>query len=433
MMTKTQAFDYLQTLGTYGSRPGLCSITELCRRLKNPQDALSFVHIAGTNGKGSVAAYVSQIAKTAGIKVGRYVSPTISDYRERFTVNNRMISYKDLQVYLERLKTVCDEMVSDGLAHPTAFEVETALGFLYFLEKGCELVVLECGMGGALDATNVICTTKVAVVTNIGLDHMAFLGKTLEEIAVQKAGIVKPGCKLVLYPNEQSVTDVIIEKAREYGVSADDTTVINEQDVHAVRCKLNKQTFDYKNRKKLNITLNGIHQCLNAAVAIEVIEQLNNSGYQINDKAIADGLIAVSWPARLEQIDKKPVFMIDGAHNPQGAGMLRNAIDTYFAGKDFTYIIGVFADKDYEQILSIMCDRAKRIITVKTPDNARALDAVRLAESAHVYCDNVTAASSVEEAVEMAYLLTPKDEIILAFGSLSYLGRLKDAVEKRKA
>lgn len=432
-MTKQQVLDYIEQLNLLGSHPGLESVTELCNRLGNPQDALSFVHIAGTNGKGSVATYIAEIANSAGIKVGKYMSPTLVDYRERIMINGRMITWKDLAVYFEILKKACDGMVADGLSHPTAFEVETALAFLYFKDKGCELVVLECGMGGLLDATNIVTTTIASVITHVGLDHTAILGKTEKEITIQKAGVIKKNCKVVVYPNFESVTSVIFGKAYEMGLCKNDVIVINEDEIKNVKRKLNKQSFNYKKLKGLAVGLNGMHQCLNAAVAVETIDVLNNAGYEIDEAAIKKGLLAAKLTGRLEQIGKKPVFMIDGAHNPQGAQVLRQALDTYFTDCKFTFIIGVFADKDYEKILEIMCDLPQRVITLKTPNNPRALDEVELAAAVMKHCPNVTAAGSVEEAVEMAYLLTPKDEVIAAFGSLSYLGKIKELVEKRKA
>jgi len=237
-MTQKEADLFIEKLQLLGSVPGLHSISVLCEKLGNPQDKLSFVHIAGTNGKGSVLAYLSETCKAAGYKVGRYSSPTISDYRERFQINGRMISKKDLCSYLERIKEACELIVAEGENHPTAFEVETALAFLYFKEKECDIVILECGMGGELDATNIIKTAKVAVLTSISKDHTAFLGNTIEEIAAHKAGIIKrrmlaleervetekkqsnvsSQMSVVVYPSEMAVCRVIEERCKEQGI-----------------------------------------------------------------------------------------------------------------------------------------------------------------------------------------------------------------------
>ncbi len=430
-MNYAQTLEYVESLKAYGIVPGLSNITELCKRLGNPQDALSFVHIAGTNGKGSVLAFVSTILKCAGYKTGRYISPVISNYCEKIQINNRPISKKALCEYMEEVKTACDDMVADGLAHPTPFEVETALAFLYFERSGCDIVVLETGMGGREDATNLITTTKVAVLSSISMDHMQFLGNTLEKIAWQKAGIIKNNCYVMSAQQEKGALAVIGREAEEknafLGVVKDATKI---------KYGLEKQKFTYETTEgtcfsNLEITLAGKHQVSNAALAVEVIEKLSHCGYVVSEKQLRKGLLETVWPGRFQVLSRKPFFIVDGAHNEDAAKKLADSIRFYFTNKRIIYIIGILRDKEYEKVIAETYAYADQIITVTPPENERALPALELAQTVKGYHPHVTVAGSLEEAVEMAYLLAGKEDMIISFGSLSYLGRLTEIIEKR--
>ena len=431
-MTKREAELFLEQINQYGSVPGLSNVTELAKRLGNPQDALCFVHIAGTNGKGSVLKLVSDACKASGIRTGVYLSPTLTDYRERFQINGRMISKQKLYSYLERLKEACDSMVEDGLTHPTAFEMETALAFLYFKEENCRLVVLECGMGGDMDATNIIQNTRVAVLTSISMDHMAFLGNSLGEIATHKAGILKEGASVVCYPSDEEVLKVIKEKAAECKIPEENIKITDASLLKNVRYRLEKQQFSYKTHEKMKLGLAGRYQILNAAVALDVLDTLKEQGFPIKETAVRKAFLEAKWPGRMEILDQKPLFVIDGAHNEDAAEKLAASIDFYFTNKKIIYIMGVLRDKDYSQMIEKTYRYADQIITVKTPDNPRAMDAYELALKVKRVHDKVTVADSLCEAVEMAYLLADKDSVILAFGSLSYLGALRQIVAERK-
>ncbi len=428
-MNYKQAMEYIESLQGLGSVPGLENIINLCEKLGNPQERLTFLHIAGTNGKGSVTAYLSAVLKEAGYKVGRYNSPTIRDYRERISVNGRMIPKNSLCEHLERVKDACDALVAEGKTHPTPFEVETALGFLFFMEKQCDYVLLECGMGGSLDATNLVNTTKVAVLTPIGMDHMSFLGTTLEEIAANKAGIVKAGCRVVSAQQREEVAAVIKDVCEKQKVAID---FVRTEDATDIRYGLEKQSFVYKQEQKIAIVMSGQYQIENALLALKVIEVLKEEGVRVTDKAVERGFAAARWSGRFEVISTKPVFLVDGAHNEDGARKLSQSIQFYFTNKKIVYIMGILKDKEYDKIISLTSPFASSIITIKTPDNARAMDAYELACEVSKYHKNVTAADSLEEAVEMSYLLADKDSVIIAFGSLSYLGRLMDILEKRQ-
>jgi dihydrofolate synthase / folylpolyglutamate synthase len=260
-MNYQEAMEYMEKVGTYGIVPGLDSIRELCRRLGNPQEELKFVHIAGTNGKGSTLAYISSILQAAGYRVGKYISPVIIEYCEKIQIGKQKITHKDLCEGLEIIKKHCDAMVSDGFHHPTPFEIETALAFWYFREKQCDIVVLETGMGGREDATNLITTTQVAVLASIGMDHMKFLGNSLEEIATHKTGICKPGCQVVSMRQKEAAQKVVEQTAAELGCIL---TMADAANAKHVKYGLKKQTFDYENYKKLEITLAGKFQVANA-------------------------------------------------------------------------------------------------------------------------------------------------------------------------
>ena len=429
-MTYQEAMEYVESLKRYVCVPGLSSIRQLCMRLGNPQDKLKFVHIAGTNGKGSVLAYVSTILQEAGYKVGRYLSPTLSDYRERFQVNGKMIPKAQFGRYLEQVKEAAVQMVSEGLPHPTQFEVDTALSFLFFLDKKCDIVVLEAGLGGLTDATNLIKTTVCAVIASVSMDHMAVLGSSLEEIALQKAGIMKEHCRVVSCGQKEEAMRVIRQEAVRHGC---ELRIADVSCAKGVKYGLAKQRFSYGNYKNLEITLAGQYQVTNAVLAVEAAEALNVSGFSISEKALREGLFLTKWPGRFQVIGGKPLFVIDGAHNEDAALMLAQSIKFYFSQKKLIYIMGILADKEYDKIIKITVPYAEQIITVTPPHNPRALGGYELAQAVREYHPSVTVADSLQESVEIACLLAEgeKDAVVIAFGSLSFLGELTDIIEHR--
>ena len=427
-MNAKEAIAYVESLQALGSRPGLDSIRNLCSLLGNPQDNLSFIHIAGTNGKGSVSAFTAAILQEAGYKVGRYNSPTIRDYRERILTGNQKITKEALGRLMAKVKEACDTLVSQGKPHPTAFEIETALAFLYFCEKKCDFVVLEAGMGGLLDATNLITTTQVAVLTAISMDHMGFLGSSLSQIAQQKAGIIKPGCMVASAQQHEEVSAVISARCRELSVPL---LTVQTEDASCRRCGISQQTFMYQDKLPVEIHLAGTYQIENALLALKVIEALRQRGTVVPGSALIRGMKKAKWQGRFQVLARNPYFIVDGAHNEEAARKLVQSLQFYFTNKKIIYIMGILKDKEYEKIIQITAPFAESIITIRTPDNPRAMDAYELASVAMRYHPKVTAAGSVEEAVEMSYLLADKDSVILAFGSLSYLGIVMDILEKQ--
>ncbi len=432
---------YMDEVAKFGSVLGLKSITELLKRLDNPQDKLQFVHIAGTNGKGSTAAYIANIMAVAGYKIGRYISPTIRCYCERIQITDKTkasqvettyISEEAVARHITRIADVCDEMALDGYAHPTPFEIETAMGFLEFVDQGCDLVVLEVGMGGRLDATNIIKNTKVAVLTSISMDHMQFLGDTLAKIAFEKAGIVKDNCKVVSYKQQPEAMEVIESVCKE----KDAELMITDFDaMQNIRYRIDETVFDFSVEenviincsvlKNLKVHLLGKMQVKNAAVAVNTALMLKKIGYNVTEESIFAGLDITSWNGRFEKIYDNPTIILDGAHNEDAAFALVEAMELYFPKKECIYVIGVLADKEYEKVLAITAKKAKSIYTI-TPNNSRGLDANFLAQCAMNYCSNVKATSSVNEALQLAIEESDKDNgyneetPIVVFGSLSF-------------
>ena len=432
MMTEKECLDFMDELKKSGIVPGLGSIKELCRRLGNPQDAFPCIHIAGTNGKGSVLAYLSTVYKTAGYRVGAFSSPAVFNPRETIRVDGKNMTKKAYTEGLEKIKEAVETIKADGLPAPTAFEAEVALAFLYFADKKCDIVMLEAGMGGREDATNLITRTLAAVLMPIGMDHMQFLGGTLDKIAYQKAGIIKKGCVAVSAVQQEEAAAEIRKEAEKQGCSCIFATVPEK-----IKYGLKKQKFTYRDafgtlHKDMEITIPGVCQAENAAVAIEVVEALNRqNAFVVSEENLRRGLLETSWPGRFEVLREKPYFVIDGAHNEPAAKKLVQSVSAYFSNKRIIYIMGMLKDKEYEKVVEITYTYADQIITVTPPENKRALSAMDLAAAVSAYHPRVTTAGSVEEAVEMAYLLAGKEDVILCFGSLSFLGRVRDILGKQ--
>lgn len=427
-MTYKETMEYIEGLQTYGSVPGLSSIINLCEKLGNPQKSLSFVHIAGTNGKGSVLSFISTVLKEGGYTVGRYISPTISDYRERIQVNGSMISKKALCRLIGQVKAACEALVAEGKPHPTPFEAETALSFLYFKEKNCDIVVLETGLGGELDATNLIQNTLVAVITSVSYDHMGILGNSLSEIAAAKAGILKPGALAVTVKQSEEVLSVLQEKSSKRNIPL---TVAEPEQMTAVKSTLEKQRFTYKGLKNLEITMAGRYQLTNAVLAIEALTLLSEKGFPVTEKALRKGLKEAAWEGRFQVLQRKPLFLADGAHNRDGAAKLADSVQFYFTNKRIIYIMGILRDKEQEEIIRATCSYAEHILTVPT-SGQRGLSSYELACEVSKYHSRVTALDSVEEAVELSLMMADQDTVIIAFGSLSYLGQLMNCVKNRE-
>lgn len=429
-MNYEEARVYLDSVAKYGSVLGLENIRELLRRMGDPQNELKFIHISGTNGKGSVLAYLSTVLKEAGYRVGRYISPTLFSYRERIQVNGEYIKKESLARHASAVRKVIGEMQAEGRMHPTLFEIETVISFLYFLEEKCDIVVLETGMGGAQDATNIIETTILEILVPISMDHMQFLGNTLAEIAAQKAGIIKRGTVVVSAAQKPEAMAVIEERVREQHC---ELRVADAGRADHICYGLEKQSFSYGGFEDLEITMAGSYQIINAVVAAEAVLALNSLGFHINEENFRAGMRKTQWRGRFTVIRREPYFIIDGAHNRDGALVLKDSIKKYFGGRRIFYLCGVFKDKEYEEILKTTAPYSEWIVTIQTPDNPRALPSEELAEAAKKYFPNVRAAKSIEDGVRTVLGMADRgDDVILAFGSLSFLGELTRIVEGLK-
>lgn len=417
---------YIEKSQEYGSVLGLDNMKELMGRLGNPQDDLSYVHVAGTNGKGSVIAYLYSVLTRAGYRVGRYVSPTIYSYRERMEVDGRKITREKFADCISRIAGVIQDMTQEGLSHPTPFEIETAAAFLYFKEENCDLVLLEVGMGGDLDATNLIRTTKLAVLVSISMDHMSFLGNTLGEIAEKKAGIIKPGCRAVTAQQKTEVMEVFEGKCESLQVPL----TVSDSDTAEILCEnYLGQTFRYKG-EIYEIHLAGVYQKENAVLALNALEILDDLGYPTSLSVRKEGLKAAVWGGRFTVLHEKPLFVVDGAHNPAAADMLVDSIEHYFKGKRLIYIMGMFRDKDYDSVIRKTVPFAEKVLTIQTPENPRALPAEELAQAVGKYHSDVQAMVSLEKAVQKAFYLAGPQDVIIAFGSLSFIGDMTRIVEE---
>lgn len=418
-MTYTEAMACLDEAGKRGWILGLDTIRNLLRYLGNPQDELKFVHVAGTNGKGSTTAMIASIAAAAGIRAGRYTSPAVFCDREKYAVDGEWISEEEFAACMQKIADAAARMEDAGLALPTRFEMETALAILHFAESGCKLAVLETGMGGVTDATNVIENTLLCVLTAIGMDHTKFLGGTLAEIAEKKAGIIKPGCRVVLEKQSDEVSEVIAAACKRMNARL---TITEPETILPIDSGIDGQHFRYRGLD-VTIPLNGRFQLDNTAAAIEAALCLRDKGFDIPDSAIIDGLKAVSWPGRLQQIHAQPDIFIDGAHNPNAAVRLAEVIPQLWPGRKLICIMGVLADKDFSEVAQLVCSKAASVITV-TPDNPRALNAEALAEAVKPHCAAAEPAASVKDALQRAVPLADDSAVILAFGSLSYLNEV---------
>lgn len=394
---------------------GLNTITELLDRLDNPHKKLNVIHVAGTNGKGSTITMLAYILMKAGYRVGRYTSPAVFDELEMFKINDDNISHSDYKMIRMKVEAAGESMRKEGLPMPSKFEMDTAIAFCYLHQSNCDMAIIETGMGGDLDATNVCESVLTSIITSISLDHTIFLGNSLEEIATHKAGIIKKDCPVVLAYQSLQICSVIERKARQLNA---------------------KYVLASKNIKDTGYTdvvmaMRGTYQQKNAATVIAAVEVLRDRGYVIDDTAVRNGLSEAIWPGRFETICKRPLFIVDGAHNPGAVVELKRTLQEKYFDYKYVFIMGVLADKDYSAEIELIAGMAEYIVTV-TPDNTRALSATDLAKAVKKVNDNVTASENITDAVNTAISVYDRidgKKLILAFGSLSYIADIKESVE----
>ncbi len=415
-MTGQEAVELIHQEAWTGRKPGLSRTLELLRRLGDPHLGLKYVHITGTNGKGSTAAMVSSVLARAGKKVGLYTSPHLWKFHERFQINGAPIPDETLGRIAGRVI-----QAGRGMEDPaTEFELMTAVGMLYFLEQRCDIVVLEVGLGGRLDSTNVIPAPEVAVMTNLGLEHTAELGDTLALIAQEKAGIIKPGCRAVLYHQSAEVEDVVRRACQEAGA---ELTVTDLDSIQVEQVSREGQSFLYQG-ERYHIPLVGAYQVNNAATAIETVRALRRSGWDISRQALEEGLAQAVWPGRMELARRSPDFILDGGHNPQCMQAIAQSLRQLYPGRKVNFLVGVLADKDYPDMMGSILPLADRFVTI-TPDSPRALSARDLAAFLEQQGARATACDTVEEGLELIQSQTGPEGLICACGSLYMMGQLR--------
>ena len=414
-MTYEEAIHYIESTAMFGAAPGLERTRALLHALGDPQERLRFVHVAGTNGKGSTCAMLASILQSSGHKTGLFTSPYLRRFNERIRVNGKSISDSDLAKAAEKLKAAV-EACGGGF---TEFELDTALAMLHFAEKKCAIVVLEVGLGGRLDPTNVIPCPDCAVITNIGLDHTAILGDTVEKIAAEKLGIVKEGGAVAMYPPEDdAVFDLAARVCRDKGATL---RLAEFDELDVLDDSLEGQVFCYCDDTPLQISLLGDHQLRNAAVVLEAVEILREQGWRIKPEAVEKGLAAARWPARFELLHTQPAFILDGGHNAQCAEAVAGNLDYYFEGQKKVLLLGILKDKDVDAFLDVLAPLGDVFVCV-TPDSPRAMKAKALAEKLKSYQKLCLLCDSISEAVDTAVKAAGKGGVVCATGSLYMAG-----------
>ena len=422
IMNAEQAIEYIHSVCWKGSIPGLGRTQNLLDLMGNPQDKLKYVHIAGTNGKGSTAAMTASILQKAGYRTGLYTSPYIYRFNERMQIDGEPISDRELAEITAWVKPLAQSMEES----PTEFELVSCIAFEYFKRNNCDIVVLEVGMGGALDSTNVINAPETAVITNIGLDHTDVLGSTVEEIARTKAGIFKEGGDAVIYRSSPSVEAVFEEVCAQRNVKLTKADFFN---LRLVSRSLEGQVFDYGKRKGLELPLLGDHQLHNAAVVLSVADVLIRRGWKISEENIRDGIRDVSWPGRFDIMRKNPLFIIDGGHNPQCIEALVKNIEDYLEDRKVIVLTGVLADKDYADMYKPVMPLVQEFVCI-TPPNPRKLDAALLSQYLSDAGAKASACDSIPAGVRTAMEKAGKDGVVLCFGSLYSIGAIRDALDE---
>ena len=419
-MTYDKTLEWLDEVALVGSKLGLSRTCELLELMGNPQNKLKFIHVAGTNGKGSVCACLSEVLSQAGYKTGMYTSPHLMRINERFKIDGKDIDDREFAALITKVRDITESMSEQA----SQFEVLTAAAFEYFYKEGCDIVILETGLGGRLDSTNVINAPEVTLITTIDMDHTAELGDTIEKIALEKAGIIKRGTKVVVDGRNTSVMHVFEKACKEQGCKL----IISEiEKIENLRVSLEQSKFDYKDIKDIDLSLTGLYQPGNAILAVEGIKILTEKGFKINDEDIKAALKKVHWQARFEIMDKDPYFIIDGSHNPAGVSETVKSIKAYFSDKKIRFIIGILSDKNIDEILTDIKPLAKEVAVITPPSSraCKAEDMIKLVEE-KISVSN-RAFESIKEAVDYMLDSAKKDDIICAMGSLYSVGELKKA------
>ncbi|WP_294385072.1 folylpolyglutamate synthase/dihydrofolate synthase family protein [uncultured Clostridium sp.] len=428
-MKYEEAMKYITEVGNFGSNYGLERTYKLLEYLDNPEKDLKLIHIAGTNGKGSTTSMITEILIGAGYKVGMYTSPFIEEFEERIQINRNNIPKEILATLMDEIKIAVDKVIEDGYNHPTEFEIITVLMLLYFKKENIDFGVIEVGLGGTLDSTNVI-TPILQVITSISFDHTNLLGNTLEEIAGEKAGIIKKEIPTVIYPQQEEALKVIKNKCLEMG---SDLYIANNENLkfeNVVNRDKPYQLLKYNNEIDILLPLLGEHQIINLSVAMKAIEVLNNRNItDISVGSIVKSIKNVTWKGRLEVLSNNPYVVIDGAHNIQGIETLSRNIKKYFKYNNLYLILGILADKDVDEMVKVITPMAKKVYAV-TPNSIRAELAEDLKNEIIKYNENCQAYDDYKEAYLSALNNADENDLVLASGSLYMIGDMRRIINK---
>lgn len=411
-MNYQEALDYIHSRNKFGIKLGLDATANLLDKIGNPHKKLKFVHIAGTNGKGSTTSYIHDILMSKGYKVGKFISPYVHSFTERIQINNCEISGEKLAEFTTLVRTAIEK---NGLT-PTEFEVVTAIGLLYFESEGCDYVTLEVGMGGRFDATNVIPPPLVSVITSISIDHTEYLGNTVSDIAFEKCGIIKTGSETVAYAdNPADANDVIIKTTAEKGVPL---VIADKDSAKILNCTIDGTDFEYKG-EKYHINMLGTHQVYNAVSAVETARLLG-----IEEEFIKKGLATTKFRGRFEIVSKNPLIIEDGAHNYSGVLALKDGLEAYFSNKKIIMVMAMLKDKEFEKCIKALAPSVDTFIATQA-NNPRRATACELAQTAKKYISEVYFHQDVNKAIEMAKNMCDENSVICVCGSLYLLGDAK--------
>ncbi|WP_425448150.1 bifunctional folylpolyglutamate synthase/dihydrofolate synthase [Dethiothermospora halolimnae] len=428
-MNYNEAIEYIHGTKKFGSKLGLDNIRHLLKLMGDPHEELKFIHVAGTNGKGSTSSYITSILKEANYRVGLFTSPYLEKFTERIRINDDNIPDGDLARIVVSVKEKVEEMVEDGFNHPTEFEIVTAIALQYFKETNVDFVVLEVGLGGRYDSTNVINSTLVSVITPIGMDHTDILGDTLSKIAYEKAGIIKNDSFVISYPQKEEALEVVKSVANEKNA---DLTIVPMENLKIKSLSQDGSKFDFKynnyDLRDLNAGLLGEHQAYNASTALTTILAMRDKGFvNVTEEEIRKGLENTKWMGRLEVVRRKPTFVIDGAHNVEGIESLRKALDNVFKYNRLILGVGMLADKDVENMIPKLVEVADEVITT-TPNIFRAMEGRDLAKIVKKYNENCIAEENIEKAIEKAMEIANEDDLIVFAGSLYLIGDVRKII-----